>query len=171
MIRRILVLLVLTGCLLSESVAQNINDTRKATLSVRATATVTDNLQMLTIRNIDLIAPVVEDNKILVSPMRSPFAGLFKIIGNPNARIRITFLQRETLKESSEGIGEVTSEYNLSASFEDLQIQSTLLDLGEANVNLSDKGLLFVWLGANLDLSSALPGLYQSEFTIELEYI
>ncbi|WP_240507452.1 hypothetical protein [Algoriphagus ratkowskyi] len=151
--------------------AQTIADTRKATLSVNATATVTDNLQMLTIRNIDLIAPLVEENMILVSPMRSPFAGMFKIIGNPNARIRITFLQRETLVESNEGIGEVKAEYNLSAAFEDLQIQSTLLDLGEANVVLSKKGLLFVWLGANLDLSAALPGVYQSEFTIELEYI
>jgi hypothetical protein len=158
-------------CLLSEGIAQTIDDTRKATLSVRATATVTDNLQILTIRNIDLIAPEVKENMILVSPMRSPFAGLFKIIGNPNARIRITFLQRETLVESNEGIGEVKAEYNLSAAFEDLQIQSTLLDLGQANINLSNKGLLFVWLGANLDLSAALPGIYRSEFTIELEYI
>jgi hypothetical protein len=171
MIREILIFLVGSICLLSQGAAQIIVNTRKATLSVRATATVTDNLQMLTIRNIDLIAPVVEDNKILVSPMRSPFAGLFKIIGNPNARIRITFLQRETLKESSEGIGEVKAEYNLSVSFEDLQKHSTLLDIGEANMNLSDKGLLFVWLGANLDLSAALPGIYRSEFAIELEYI
>jgi hypothetical protein len=103
--------------------------------------------------------------------MKSPFAGLFKITGNPNARIRITFLQRETLVESNEGIGIIKAEYNLSTSFKDLQNQSTLLDIGEANLKLSDKGLLFVFVGANLDLSAALPGKYQSEFTIELEYI
>jgi hypothetical protein len=171
MIRETLILLVGSICLLSHGTAQIIEDTRKATLSVTATAIVTDNLQMLTIRNIDLIASVVEDNKILVSPMRSPFAGLFKIIGNPNARIRITCLQRETLVESNKGIGEVKAEYNLSVAFEDLQKQSTLLDIGEANMNLSDKGFLFVWLGANLDLSAALPGIYRSEFAIELEYI
>lgn len=171
MIRSILILLVVSICLLSEGVAQTIDDATKATLSVRATATVTANLQMLNIQNINLIAPEVRENMILVSPMRSPFAGLFKIIGNPNARIRITFLQRETLRESTEGIGEVKAEYSLSAAFEDLQIQSTLLDVGEANVSLSGKGLLFVWLGANLDLSLASPGIYQSEFTIELEYI
>jgi len=171
MIRSILILLVVSICLLSEGVAQTIDNTTKATLSVRATATVTDNLQMLTIRNIDLIAPAAEQNTIMISPIQSPYAGLLKIIGNPNARIRITFLQRETLRESTEGIGEVKTEYNLSAAFEDLQIQSTLLDVGEANVSLSGKGLLFIWLGANLDLSLASPGIYQSEFTIELEYI
>ena len=151
--------------------AQDNDFIRKANLSVRASAIVTDNLRMLTIRNIDLIAPAVEENRILVSPMTSPYAGLFKIIGNPRARIRITFLQRETLVESNEEIGEVQAEYNLSAAFEDLQNQSTLLDVGEVNVNLSDKGILFVWLGADLDLSAAVPGVYQSEFTIELEYI
>lgn len=171
MIRIILFLLVSSLFLLAESKSQTFNDTRKANLSVNATAIVRDNLQMLTIRNIDLIAPLVEENMILVSPMRSPFAGMFKIIGNPNARIRITFLQRETLVEFNEGIGKVNAEYNLSASFTDIQIQSTLLDLGEANINLSPEGLLFVWLGANLDLTTALPGNYQSEFTLELEYI
>lgn len=171
MVRKIIFLFVFSTCLLAEGIAQTFDDTRKATLSVSATATVTDNLQMLTIRNIDLIAPLVEEKMILVSPIRSPFAGLFKITGNPNARIRITFLQRETLVEINDEIGEVKAEYNLSAAYEDIQFQSTLLDVGEVNVNLSDVGLLFVWLGANLDLSAALPGIYQSEFTIELEYI
>ncbi len=154
-----------------KGVAQNNDLIRKANLTVRASAIVNDNLRMLTIRNIDLIAPAVEEDRILVSPLTSPYAGLFKIIGNPRARIRITFLQRETLVETNDEIGKVQAEYNLSAAFEDLQNQSTLLDVGEVNVNLSEKGILFVWLGADLDLSDAVPGIYQSEFTVELEYI
>ncbi len=150
--------------------AQTIDGTRRPTLIVNATATVMDNLEMLTIRNIDLIS-VVRSKNIMVHSMKSPFAGLFKITGNPNARIRITFLQGETLIETKEGIGIIKAEYNLSTAFKDLQNQSTLLDIGEANLTLSDKGLLFVFVGANLDLSAALPGKYQSEFTIELEYI
>jgi len=153
-----------------ESMAQTIDGTRRPTLIVNATATVMDNLEMLTIRNIDLIS-VVRSKNIMVHSMKSPFAGLFKITGNPNARIRITFLQGETLIETKEGIGIIKAEYNLSTAFKDLQNQSTLLDIGEANLTLSDKGLLFVFVGANLDLSAALPGKYQSEFTIELEYI
>jgi len=170
MIRQTLLLLVLSSCLLQESMAQVINGAPKPTLSVSVTARILDNLEILTIRNIDLIS-VVKSKKIMVPSMKSPFAGLFKITGNPNARIRITFLQRETLVESNEGIGIIKAEYNLSTSFKDLQNQSTLLDIGEANLKLSDKGLLFVFVGANLDLSAALPGKYQSEFTIELEYI
>lgn len=148
-----------------------VDDTRRATLSVRATATVTDNLQMLTIRNLDLISPAIIDNKIIVSPVTSGFAGMFKIIGNPNSKVRITFLQNEILKEQNEGFGEVFAEYFVSEAFEDTQFQSTPLQVGEGNVILSDAGALFLWLGANLDLSQAGPGLYLSEFIIELEYI
>ncbi len=162
--------LLLCGLTIQASHAQG-NDTRKANLSVRASATVTDNLQMLTIRNLDLISPVVEDNKIIVSPNTSSYAGMFKILGNSKGRVRITFLQNEILKEQNEGIGEVTAQYFLSEAFEDTQAQSTPLQLGEGNVRLSDQGVLFLWLGANLDLSRATPGLYLSEFILELEYI
>ena len=147
------------------------DDTRKATLNVRATATVTDNLQMLTIRSLDLVSTVSQDNKISVSPITSGFAGMFKIIGNPGARVRITFLQNEILKEQNEGFGTVAAQYFVSGASEDTQFQSTLLDVGEANVRLSSEGVLVLWLGATLDLAQATPGLYLSEFIIELEYI
>jgi hypothetical protein len=165
-----IVLLLYTLFWGKDAMAQ-VDDSRKATLNVRATATVTDNLQMLTIRNLDLINPISLDNKISVSPITSAFAGMFKIIGNPGARVRITFLQNEILKEQNEGFGTVSAQYFVSGASEDTQFQSTLLDVGEANVRLSSEGVLFLWLGANLDLAQATPGLYLSEFIIELEYI
>jgi hypothetical protein len=151
--------------------AQEVRDTRKAELSVRATATVTDNLQMLTIRNLDLINPEVIDKKVNVSPILSSFAGMFRISGNPGARVRITFLQNEVLKEENDQVGEVNAQYLISGAEEDTQFQSALLDVGEGNFRLSENGLFFIWLGANLDLSKATPGVYLSEFIIEMEYI
>jgi hypothetical protein len=169
---RTLILLLSLICSLSiQAALAQVDDTRKANLSVRASATVTDNLQMLTIRNLDLISPVVVDDKIIVSPTSSGFAGMFKILGNPRSRVRITFLQNEILKEQNEGLGEVAAQYFVSEAFEDTQFQSTPLQLGEGNVRLSEKGVLFLWLGANLDLTNATPGLYLSEFILELEYI
>lgn len=169
--RTLILLLTLTCCLARHATQAQVDDTRKANLSVRASATVTDNLQMLTIRNLDLISPVVENDRIIVSPTTSSYAGMFKILGNPRSRVRITFLQTEILKEQREGLGEVAAQYFVSEAFEDTQIQSTPLQLGEGNVRLSERGVLFLWLGANLDLSKARPGLYLSEFILELEYI
>lgn len=165
------IFLLLLTIFWGESAWAQVDDTRKATFTVRATATVTDNLQMLTIRNLDLINPIVIDNQVAVSPITSSFAGMFRISGNPGARVRITFLQNEILKEQNDQLGEVSTKYLVSGALEDFQFQSALLDVGEGNFRLSEKGQYYLWLGANLDLSEASPGLYLSEFTIELEYI
>jgi hypothetical protein len=143
---------------------------RIATLTVKASATVTDNLQMLTIRNIDLVNPGINGNQITVSPITSSFSGMFKITGNPRGKVRVTYLQNEVLKEQSEGIGTVKVRFEISGAPQDTQFQSTLLTVGEANISLSEKGEFFIWLGGVLDVSLATPGIYLSEFLIELEY-
>ena len=127
--RTLILLLTLTCCLARQAAQAQVDDTRKANLSVRASATVTDNLQMLTIRNLDLISPVVVNDQIIVSPTSSGYAGMFKILGNPRGRVRITFLQNEILKEQNEGLGEVAAQYFVSEAFEDTQFQSTPLQL------------------------------------------
>jgi hypothetical protein len=163
-------LMLLIGCFWGTvSFAQK--NGRIATLNVQATATVTDNLQMLTIRNVDLVNPPITNDAMVVSPITSEYAGMFKIVGNPGSRVRITYLQSEILQEIYEGHGEVGAQYVLSAAFDDQQFQSVLLDVGEGIFRIGPDGFLYVWLGANLDLSKASPGLYLSEFILELEYI
>lgn len=168
---RLITLFLFFSCFLGTKSFGQSRDSGFATFNVRATATVTDNLNMLTIRNIDLINPPVMEGLIVVNPITSPFAGMFKIIGSPGSRVRITYLQRELIRETNEGIGVVSADYFLSAAFNDLQLQSALLDVGEGVFPIGPDGELYVWLGANLDLSKATPGVYLSEFIIELEYI
>ena len=148
-----------------ESQAQSTN------IAIRATATVLDNLEMISIRNLDLISPPIVEQKISVSPISSGYAGLFKIAGSPGTRIKINFLRTEVLVEQNEGLGKIYAEYSLSAGEEDNQAQSFLLTPGEAVVTLGQNGVIFVWLGAELDVSEATPGLYLSEFVLEFEYI
>lgn len=168
MIKKITYLILIGFLMTQHSYSQDVG---RSSLTVRATATVSDNLQMLTIRDLDLINPSVIESQIMVSPITSSYAGMFKISGNSGARVRITFLQTEILEEQNEGRGKVLVEYYLSSSGQDVQSQSTLLDVREAVMTLRKDGVLFVWLGANLDLSNATPGLYLSEFSIELEYV
>jgi hypothetical protein len=158
-------------CLFTMLGLQELHAQTRKTLTISASANVTDNLQMITIRHLDLVSPEVEDGFVEVSPIYSSWAGMFKVIGNPNAKIRITYLQSESLREQNDGIGVVEAQYFMSASAKDLQQQSQLLDVGEAIVPIGENGELFIWLGAVLDFSNALPGLYLSEFILELEYI
>ncbi|MCH6232819.1 hypothetical protein [Cognataquiflexum rubidum] len=161
----LLILFILGPFAILHSQAQSTN------VSIRATATVMDNLEMISIRNLDLISPPIVEQKISVSPISSGYAGLFKIVGSPGTEIKINYLRTEMLEEQNEGLGKIFAEYSLSAGYEDNQAISFLLTPGEAVVTLSSNGVIFVWLGAELDVSEATPGLYLSEFVLEFEYI
>jgi hypothetical protein len=141
------------------------------TIQVSARAVIEANLYLLTIRDLDLINPPVEDSRIFVSPQTSPFAGLFRIQGNPKASLRVTYLISESIQEAGGNGGVVTSRYVLSGFERDNQYQSILFSpTGEFNLRLGEDGFYYLWVGTELDLSQALPGEYFSEFIIEMEY-
>lgn len=140
-------------------------------VSIRATAIVMENLQMITVRDMDLVSPPIVENRITVNPITSTYAGLFKILGSPNAKIRINYTPRETLVEQNEGVGMVQAVYSLSAAPEDNQANSFLLTQGNADVIIGPLGVVFLWLGAELDISQATMGNYVSEFVLEFEYM
>jgi hypothetical protein len=159
------IVFILSPFAILQSKAQTTN------VAIRATVTVLNNLEMVSIRDLDLISPPIIDNRISVSPISSSNAGLFKIIGSSGARIKINYLRTEWLEEQNEGLGKIFAEYSLSAGFEDNQAQSFLLTPGEATVTLSPNGVLFLWLGSELDVNEATPGKYNSEFILEFEYM
>ncbi|WP_439474883.1 hypothetical protein [Algoriphagus formosus] len=144
---------------------------QSSSFSIKATAVVMENLQMITIRDLDLVSPAIVENTITVSPITSTYAGLFKILGSPNARVQINYTPRETLVEQNEGVGLVQAVYSLSAAPEDNQSASFLLTQGNADVTIGPMGEVFIWLGAELDVSQATQGNYVSEFVIEFEYM
>ena len=140
-------------------------------VSIRATAIVMENLQMITVRDMDLVSPPIVESRITVNPITSTYAGLFKILGSPNAKIRINYTPRESLVEQNEGVGVVQAVYSLSAAPEDNQANSFLLTQGNADVTIGSMGVVFLWLGAELDISQATMGRYVSEFVLEFEYM
>ena len=158
-------LIVFLGLLMGSVKAQTSN------VSIRATAIVMENLQMITVRDMDLISPPVVGNTITVNPITSTYAGLFKILGSPSGRIKVNYTARETLTEQNEGVGVIQAVYSLSAGPEDNQAASFLLTQGDAEVTIGSMGVVFIWLGAELDISLATQGNYVSEFVLEFEYI
>jgi hypothetical protein len=137
-------------------------------LNITATATIIDNVSLVTMRDVDLNSPTIVDGKILVSPIQSPYAGLMRVSGRAGAAVRITYLSQETLTETSGTGGIVRANYRISGFETDNQIASVLLDIGEANIRLSRDGFYYLWLGAVIDVSRATPGGYVSEFIIEI---
>lgn len=139
---------------------------------VTTSASVVENLQLITIRDIVLITPTFDENEIFVSPTESPYAGLFRIFGSNQSTVRVTYLQKETIEEVGMNGGFIEVEYVLSGNSEDNQNQSILFgSTGEFNIQMNQTGEYFLWVGAVILISQGAAGEYLSEFTIELEYI
>lgn len=136
---------------------------------VQATATVLDNLVLANIRDVNLASPATVNGMVTVNPVNSQYAGLMRLQGMPGKFVRITYLTTETLIEQNGTGGFVKARYQLSGFDSDNQFASRLLDAGEAIVRLGADGRYFIWLGAVLDLNQAKPGVYNSEFVIEVE--
>ncbi len=142
---------------------------RPANIRINASATLIDNLSLITIRDVNLNGPSTVDGILTVSPVSSGYAGLMRIDGRPGRQVRITYLAYETLIEEGGSGGIVKANYRISGFESDNQLAGTLLDVGEATVRLGKDGTYFLWLGAVLDLTKASPGSYISEFLIEME--
>jgi hypothetical protein len=144
---------------------------QNASYSIEVSAIVVDNLELITIRDIEIISTSVEGSLIIVDPSTSVNAGQLKIVGSPNRTIRINYTIRESLIEQNEGIGVVQAVYSMTTAAEDNQSASFLLTQGTANVSIGPFGEVFVWLGAEFDISQATQGKYLSHFVLEFEYI
>lgn len=162
----LLVSLVFTGRVLGQDKSEI------KTMQVTARAVVVENLMLVTIRDLDLINPKPEGSRIFVSPLNSSYAGQFRITGSSRSSVRVTYLISEDIQEANGNGGIVNARYIISGFDLDNQFQSLLYaPTGEFNIQLGAEGSYFLWVGAELDLSRALPGEYFSEFIIELEYI
>lgn len=163
--RKKIISLVLFVLVIGSLKAQNLS------YSIEVSAVVVENLQLITVRGIDLISPSVEGSLIIVNPNTSTYAGQFKILGSPNRTIRINYTTRESIIEQNDGIGVVQASYSMTAAGEDNQSAGFLLTQGTADVSIGPTGEVFIWLGAEFDVSQATQGNYLSQFVLEFEYI
>ena len=163
-------LLTLCFVLLTLAFTANAQPERSSrSIRVAATATIIDNLSLITIRDVNLNGVATVDGILNLAPQNSPYAGLMRINGRPGRLVRITYLSNENLIEESGSGAVITAKYLLSGFENDNQSASMILDVGEATIRIGRDGTYYLWLGALLDLSKAAPGSYVSEFLIEME--
>jgi hypothetical protein len=165
-----LIFLVFAGISVGKLQAQDNSNSR--VMQVTARAVIVDNLMLVTMRDLDLINPAPEGTRLYVSPLESSYAGQFRVQGSARSSVRVSYLIYEDIQEASGNGGMVNARYILSGMDRDNQFQSLLFaPTGDFTIQLSEEGLYYLWVGAELDLSRALPGEYFSEFIIEMEYI
>lgn len=151
----------------SAVIAQNAN---RSISGLEVTATIVPDIQIMTIRDINMMDVEAANNILTISPLNNVNAGLMLATGRPNAQIRLNYLkQLEMIR--TDGPGQLMITYQVSVYQEDNQRASRLFETIEEALRFSELGKLYIWVGGVIDLNKAYPGNYEGEFTIELEYM
>jgi hypothetical protein len=149
---------------------QNVNSSIRATVSINATATVVESIEIATLSNISLGSVSVGDIDIFVNPQSDDGAGKLLITGRPDAMIRVNYIPQRELTRSG-GTETLLFVYNLSGNSDDSQGNSNLIDASRTDFRLGSNGRFYIWIGGRVDVQNAVFGQYEGEFAIEIEYI
>lgn len=148
-------------------------DENGTSVNITASATVVSNgIEMETISDIGVLraSQLQDGDEVVINPVFDSEAGIMRARGQPNAEIRVSYLSEMEVARR-EGGGVIVFNYLVSGYPDFNQEASELLNLLEYQVRFNDEGEYYFWIGGEIDLSDALPGNYDGEFTIEIEYM
>ena len=145
---------------------------QKTTVSIKAQATVIDKaeIELVTIKYLDIDAGMAVNGIINVSAKRDGQAGVMMVKGRPDASFRISFAPVVQIQNSA-GKGSLTLKYEMYGYSSDNQAASEPIDAAARTLKINSDGQYYFWLGGIIDISKARPGKYEGEFTLEIEYI
>lgn len=146
------------------------NNGISASVSINATATVVESIELATLSNINLGSVTVGALDIFVNPQNDAGAGKLLVTGRPEAMIRITYIPQRELTRAG-GSETLLFQYSLSGNQDDNQPNSELIDPSRTDFRLGADGRFFIWIGGRVDIQNAVFGQYEGEFAIEIDYI
>lgn len=139
-------------------------------VNINVSAQVISSIEMITINSMNLSEVEVENDQISINPQNSSNAGKMVAIGNPNSEIRISYLEQRELTQPQRSETLIFN-YRVAGNTEDDQSSAEILSRENRDFEFNEDGRFYLWIGGNVDISTASPGNYQGEFTIDIEYI
>ena len=109
-------------------------------------------------------------DELYINPVFDAEAGIMRARGTPGAQVRVSFLEEMQISRR-EGGGSIFFVYEISGYPGDNQRESELLTQIEHELIFNEEGEFYFFIGGRVDLSEALPGNYDGEFTLEIEYM
>ena len=138
--------------------------------SIGVSARVVKSIEMVTLRDMQFGPLQPGQQEILIDPLLDSETGKMIAVGNPNARIRVSFIRERVLSRSNGG-GTLIFTYQISGNDEDDQSSAEVLQTDNRDLDLNDEGEYYFWIGGQVNIENARPGNYEGDFTIEVEYI
>jgi hypothetical protein len=146
----------------------------KKTMSIAVRAVVTDNIPFdwIVLKNIRIDQGMNFDanDRIYISPIKSPYAGLVKIKGSPGTRVLISYKSSGTLSDKS-GNSKVIIHYEVSGNSELNQAASIMFQDNQAVIQMPTNGIYYLWIGGHLILSNMTGGNLSGQFSLEINFI
>lgn len=169
MIMPALLLLFITG---SPLYAQNGNNNGES-VSINVSARVVPSevqVSMETLRDMVMDRQVTRQGIVSINPMTDGQSGKMRAEGMANAEVRISFLEQLELVRVG-GNEQLMFHYRVAGNPMDDRASAEILDLDNRDLILSEEGEYYFWIGGEVDIRNAVPGAYDGEFTIEIEYL
>ncbi len=138
-------------------------------ININVSAEVISSVEMITIQSMNLSNAETEDDRIAIDPQNSANAGKMIAIGTPNSDIRVSYLEQRELTHR-QGSETLQFNYQVAGSTEDDQSTAELLDRENRDFEFNEEGRFYLWIGGDVDISTANPGNYEGEFTVDIEY-
>lgn len=131
---------------------------------------VISSIELVTLQSIRISRANVINNVVTVNPLANNNAGKMVAMGAPNSEITISFQPSQELIHLN-GTGSLTFNYMVAGNDVDDQSSAELLELQSRRLRFNSDGKFYIWIGGSVDLSTAEPGGYRGNFTLEIEYI
>lgn len=167
--KQLLTVLVVTIGFTYSSTAQN-GSGSNSDIAINVSAQVISSIEMITIQSMRLSQAEANNDIIQINPQNHAYAGKMIAIGAPNSEIRISFLQQRELTQQ-QGSSTLLFNYRVAGNNTDDQSTAELLSQDNRDFEFNSEGRFYLWIGGSVDISTASPGNYQGEFTLEIDYI
>lgn len=158
-------LIVLFALLFSVHAAQ-----AQISAEIRVSANVTQSIELITVNTIQMGSVQPGQKEVIINPVRDINAGYMIASGTPDAEFRLSYLSEKELIQT-DGTGSIIFRYQVSGSTEEVQSTSEILQNDNRNIRFNRDGMYFIWVGGTINLENAIPGTYEGDFTIEIDYI
>lgn len=164
------ILLSFLGILLAMPLTKAAAQDTNPKVSIDVSTQVISTIEMITIQSMDLTNAEQQNNIIRINPQQSANAGKMVAIGTPNSDIRISYLRQRELTRQ-QGNETLQFRYRVAGNSKDDQSTAEILNHENRDFAFNEEGRFYLWIGGSVDISTASPGNYQGEFTLDIEYI
>lgn len=137
---------------------------------INVSATVVESIQMITVNSMNLGNAPPGETIIRVNPINSMNAGFMIAVGTPTSEFRLNYSPVVELTQI-DGDGKLIFNYDISGNNSENQSSSELFESENQIMQFNNDGRYYIWLGGRLNIENAVPGNYEGDFTIEIEYI